>query len=127
MSGRPNGSFRRVVAALLALALLTLPGAPMRHAWATAPAPQQHMTQHCPTHAETAQAPASVPKQRDCPGDIPGLTCCLSAHCPMLAAVPPPAATSLLPRPGPATRFTAAPRLWLGIESPPALPPPRAA
>jgi hypothetical protein len=105
----------------------------MRHAPTAAPshaplhAPsQQPVAHHCPTDAGAAQAPAPVPEERGHPGDMPGVTCCLSAQCAALAGAPPPAATGL-PPPGPATRFAAVPHLRLGIEFPPALPPPRAA
>jgi hypothetical protein len=123
-----RGRFSRVVAALLALALLVLPGAPMRHAQAAAPSPQ-HAAHPCPRDAEAAQDPAlASPDQRSSQrGDIPGLTCCRPAPCPTLVGAPPPAATAPLPRPAPAVRFAAVPRLRLGIDIPPALPPPRAA
>ncbi|GGC65061.1 hypothetical protein GCM10011504_48870 [Siccirubricoccus deserti] len=130
MRGGPDRSFSRVIATLLALILLALPGAPVRHAPAAAPshAPShQHAAHHRPTDAGAAQAPAPASGERGHPGDIPGMTCCLSAQCPALAGAPPPAATGLPPPAGPATRFAAVPRLRLGIEFPPALPPPRAA
>lgn len=90
---RRKGGFRRVVAALLALALLALPGAPAWHAAAAAP-PQQHAAHHCVTHDHMAHEGALSSHHRhdgqpdEHPGGMPGLGCCVSAQCPATVAVP---------------------------------------
>jgi hypothetical protein len=130
-----TGRFRRAIAALLALALLALPGAPLRHAAAPAPVGHDPAALHCGAHgaaAPSAQA-AAVPADHhdhgqpcdDAGGAMPGLACCAAAQCPAtLAGPPPPSAAPLVP-PGPAPRFSAPVRSPHGMDVPPALPPPR--
>ena len=92
---RGTGRIRRIVAALLALALLAVPGAPIRHASAAAPL-RSHAVHHCVTQHDLAMDQAPVPHHQGQPGRHPGdvqdLACCASAQCPATAAatlVPP--------------------------------------
>lgn len=83
--------FRRVVAALLALVLLAVPGALITHASAAAPL-GQHGVHHCVTQDDMAADQAPVAPYQGQPGRHPGdvqdLACCASAQCPATAAVP---------------------------------------
>jgi hypothetical protein len=125
------GRVRRVIAALLALALLVLPGAPMRHA---AAAPVQAMGQaashDCAGHAAEAapdRAPASYhDRTGHHSGEPQGLACCASAQCPATVAVPPMAPAQ--PAPMPRARVTGFALLPApdGVGVDPALHPPRA-
>jgi hypothetical protein len=137
------GTFGRLVAGLLALALLVLPAAPLRHA-AAAPVGHQAAA-HCLVHDDTASdgqtATADVhlhhlhaqPQAEDqgqpCgPADgKAGPACCVSAQCPATVAAPPLAAADLLPSPGPMIRLVFQARRPLGTDVAPALPPPRKA
>lgn len=123
-----TGRIRRVVAALLALALLVVPGAPVRHASAAAPL-RQHAVHHCVAPGDAAQDQRPVHHDQGQPGGHPGklqdLACCTSAQCPDTAAaplVPPgqPSAPSGLRLVGTATRVVPD-----GIAVAPPLHPPR--
>jgi hypothetical protein len=125
--------FRRVIAALLALALLVLPGAPMRHASASPihsmgqaashdcvghgaeAAPDQALASH---HGDHGQTDRHSGKQQ-------GLACCASAQCPATVAVPPMAPAQ--PAPMPRVRVTDFALLPApdGVGVDPALHPPR--
>jgi hypothetical protein len=134
-----NGGMRRVVAGLLALALLLVPGVPLRHA-AAAPggAPAAH---HCETgaaapadhagHAAPAVLSDVAPDQGQPRGDTGdthetnGMACCAAAQCPATVAVPPSTLAAPLPPVAPAvTGFSAAHQLD-GIPVDPGLRPPR--
>jgi hypothetical protein len=106
---RGMGRFRRVFAALLALALLVLPGAPMRHSAAAQlhaqPAGHAHL-HDCSGHAEEAAPDRTLASHHDGggqadrqSGDQPGLGCCASAQCPATVAVPPMAPSRSVPLP----------------------------
>ncbi|TCZ55982.1 hypothetical protein [Roseicella aquatilis] len=103
---RDVGRLRRVIAALLALALLVLPGAPTRHASAARlhVQPAGHAQLHdCPGHdAEAAPAQVLARHHDEAarhPGDQSGLGCCATLRCPATVAVPPlaPAQPLVLP------------------------------
>lgn len=131
-SGMPTGMgrFRKAIAGLLALALLALPGAPVRHASAAAP-PEQHAAHHCVTHGHMAQDPAPGSHHHDHgqpgrhPGEVQDLACCASAQCPATVAVP------LAPPGQPLTPFSlrlvgiAAHSMPDGVAVDPPLHPPR--
>lgn len=95
---RGTGGIRRVVAALLALALLDVPGTPIGHTSPAAPL-RQHTVHHCITQDNVAQDPALdfQGQDHDQPGGRPDdsqdLACCASAQCPATVAAPlaPPA------------------------------------
>jgi hypothetical protein len=119
---------RRMVAGLLVLAMLALSGAPVL---AAAPADhgRHHAAHDCLPPDGEAAAPPSDPGHPagDHHGGAPALACCIASQCPMLLGglpVPPPQPA---PPAGPTDRFAAPARGRLGIEIPPALPPPRAA
>lgn len=130
------GRFRRVIAALLALALIVLPGGPMRHAAASPVhdrASGQIASHDCLAHeAETAPDRALAPHHDDQgqtdrhSGKQQGLACCASAQCPATLAVPPmtPAQPASMPR----LRVTDSPLPPApdGVGVDPALHPPRA-
>lgn len=121
---------RRVVLALVALALLPAPVAPMRHAAAGI---AQAVPEDPPCHArpEEAAAPAAVQHGHGPPGEReeapPLIACCAAGFCVGLqgAPVPAPALPLALPRgiPHPVATLPASP----GRAIPPALPPPRPA
>lgn len=127
--------FRRLVAILLGLAVLALPGAPSRYASA-GPMEQHPARQACllQDHAELSEVPMMHDghhQARDpCGGAddaMPGLNCCAAAQCPATTAVPPPSLAG--PQPiavGCVTRLVATTYQLDGIELRPALPPPRA-
>ena len=134
-SGR-NGRMRRVVAGLLALALLLVPGVPLRHA-AAAPgsAPAAH---HCETDAaapadhagHAIPAPASdvapgAGQPRGDTTDTGGMACCAAAQCPATVAVPPSTLAAPLPPVAPAVTGSSAAHQLDGIPVDPALRPPR--
>lgn len=125
---RGTGKIRRVVAALLMLALLAVPGAPIRHASAAAPL-RPHAVHHCVMQNDVATDQAPVTHHQDQPGRHPGgvqdLACCASAQCPATAAAPlaapgQPSAPPGLPLVGVATRLVPD-----GIAVAPPLHPPR--
>jgi len=135
--GMPKGMgrFRRVIAALLALALLVLPNAPMRHASAS-PVHDHSLGQiashDCVGHgAEAAPDQALAPHHDDHgqtdrhSGKQQGLACCVSAQCQATVAVPPMAPAQ--PAPMPPVRVTAfaLPPAPDGVGVDPALHPPR--
>jgi len=122
------GVFRRVVAGLLVLAMLALPGAP---ALAAPPTNHgHHRAAHvcAPINGEAAAAPHG-PGQPVDPHDngAAALACFTGSQCPMpfgsLPVSPPRAA----PPTGPAAHIATPVRGHPGTEVPPALPPPRAA
>lgn len=131
---RGTGRVRRVIAALLALALLVLPGAPMRHASASpAHATGQATSHDCIGHgAKTApgQAPVSHhdghgQTERDS-GKQQGLACCASAQCPATVAFPPAAPAQPVAMPRVRVTHFALPAVPDGVGVAPALHPPRA-
>ena len=130
---RGMGRVRRVITALLALALLVLPGAPMRHASASpAHATGQATSSDCIGHgAETVpdQAPVSHhdghgQTERDS-GKQQGLACCASAQCPATVAVPPLAPAQPAPMPRARVMGFALLPAPDGVGVDPALHPPR--
>lgn len=138
---RGMGRFRRVVAGLLALVLLALPGAPVRHASAAVAIQQQisqaHATPlHCAGHADAspAQEASSSPHHHqdhgqpcgDTGGGM-GLACCAAAQCPALADALPPATAGPLSLPGPMVRLAVLADGAHGIDVAPTPPPPRGA
>jgi hypothetical protein len=125
------GGARRIVAAMLALVLLALPGAAARHASASVPVPSQ-VAAHCVAHAgadeQAAPAHAAHGDAGPC-GDSragPGLACCGSAQCPATIGAPPPASIWPWRMTGGAVRHAPLADGTPGIEVPPSLPPPRA-
>jgi hypothetical protein len=134
---RGIGLFRRVVAGLLALALLVLPAGPPRHAVA---APGAQDRAHHVAHGDAAppgQAALAAQRHdhqaadqgqpRDGRGGKPGLICCLVAQCPPMVAAPPPAAACLPASLGLPLRLAIESVQFTGIDVAPALPPPREA
>jgi hypothetical protein len=129
-----TGRFRRALAALLALALFVLPGAPQRHGASAAPTGHLSAELHCDAH-EAAAPPAqqAAPAEEHGPdhpcddsgGAPPGLACCAAAQCPAALAAPPPASAGLPRLQEPAPPFAAPVRSPQGVDVPPALPPPR--
>jgi hypothetical protein len=129
---------RRIVAGLLALTLLALPGLPMRHAVAApgkapaahhcvtdeAAAPADHAADHGAMMHQPSAAPESgQPQDRD----PSGMACCPAAQCPVTVAVPAVALPAPLP-PAAASLATApADHQFDGIPVDPALRPPRVA
>jgi hypothetical protein len=142
MTARPGmprgmGRFRRVVAALLALALLVLPGAPMRHASAT---PAHHhaaapVTTHDCFGQEEGVAQDHVLASHEAqhgqpdrhPGDQQGLACCAAAQCPAMVGAPPPATADPRPPHGLTVRVAVPGSGAHGIDIAPTTPPPRGA
>ena len=130
---------RRVVAGLLALTLLLMPGVPLRHA-AAAPgaAPAAH---HCETdaaapadhagHAAPAVLSDAASDQGQPPGDTTdthdtgGMACCAAAQCPATVAVPPSIQAAPLPPVAPVVAGFAAAHQLTGIPVDPGLRPPR--
>ena len=110
----------RLLAALLALALLWLPVLPPTPAMA-APATMADCTGHAaatPDHQPPAQVPAQVP-------DMAHPACCLLGQCPMLVALLPPQPRAL---PGPGLALAPAGSTGLhpaGVLRSPPRPPPR--
>ena len=133
---RGMSRFRRVIAALLALALLVLPGAPMRHASAAHPhaQPAGHAHPHdCRGHGEEAVPDQALASHHDEGGRIdrhsgsqPGLGCCASAQCPATVAVPPMAPAQPLALPVARIAGFAPPPAPDGIGVDPPIHPPRA-
>jgi uncharacterized protein involved in copper resistance len=136
------GRVRRVIAVLLALALLVLPGAPMRHASAAVPVQGVHQpgsgphdahgiaAHHASSPAPAAEAAHGHDDNGQPSGQIDGklgLACCAAAQCPALAGAPPPATAGPVPMSGVVVRFGVPVRGTQGIDIVPTLPPPRAA
>ena len=137
---RGASTFRRVVAGLLALVLLALPGPAMRHASA-ATLVHQSFAEHCvsqsdattlmhaaPMHAASAHATVSADASGQPYGKLDGeqgLPCCVAAQCPSAVGTLPPAHAGPQPFSGAAVRYLAPARARFGIEVPPSLPPPR--
>ena len=124
---------RRIVAGLLALTLLVLPGLPMRHAAAAAPL-DVGAAHHCATEDASAavghEAVAHRPPATHDPGrtqdrDPADMACCPAAQCPATIAVPPTVLPSPLPSPAVSIRAIPADHQLTGIPVDPALRPPR--
>lgn len=133
---RGMGGFRRAIAALVALALLVLPVAPMRHASAAAPAhhpaTNQVAAHHCAAdEREAAQGHALGSHHADHgqhhrhPGDRPDLACCAAAQCPATVVAPPVTPAQSVPLHGPPVAGFTVPATPDGIAVDPALRPPR--
>ncbi len=123
------------MAALLAFALLVLPGAPMRHASA-APMHEapSHLAaaRHCAGQDEGAAQEhalathdAGHDRHDRLPGDRPDLACCAAAQCPAMIVVPPAAPAQPAPPHEPWVAEFAVPATPDGIPVAPALRPPR--
>ena len=117
---------RRILAGLLALALLILPAAPLRHAAAAPAGPPGPCLLHgeaAATHlhhpAETQVEPCSEANA------MPGLACCAAAQCPAMIAAPPPGADALPAPRGLPLRRGPEVTVRSGIDIAPTLPPPR--
>ena len=138
MSGS-MGTFRRVIAGLLALVLLALPGPVMRHASAATLA-QQAAAEHCVSHAGADMLTQATPMHaahvhmsvvaepgQPCgtPGDNQGLPCCVAAQCVVAIGALPPSQAGPVPSSGAVIRYLAPAHARFGIEVPPSLPPPR--
>jgi hypothetical protein len=130
---RGTGRFRRIIAGLLALALLVLPGGPLRQASA-APSGHRHAAHHCTGQDAAAPRDQRVAAMHDRdpgpPGDetcggMPGLACCASAQCPATIAVPPATPAEAPPRSELRAVGFAAQDRPDGIPVDPALRPPR--
>lgn len=87
-----NSQGLRLLAALLALALLWLPALPPAPAMATAAIPVADCTGHAAAIPDHRQPPAQAP-------DMAHPACCLLGQCPMLVALLPPQ-PRMLPGPG---------------------------
>jgi hypothetical protein len=132
---RGMGRFRRVIAALLALALLVLPGAPMRHASASRVHDHslgQLASHDCAGHGAEAALDQALATHQDGPGQAdrhsdkqPGLACCLSAQCPAMVAIPPLAPAQPAPMPRVRVMDFPLPLAPDGVGVDPALHPPR--
>lgn len=130
---RGVSTFRRIIAGLLVLVLLALPGPIMRHASA-ATHNQQVAAEHCASHAGSGTLADAVPVpavptsdsgQPDEPGADPTLPCCALAQCPAAAAVPPAASADVTKVHGATVQYAAPEQGQSGIKIRPALPPPR--
>ena len=136
---RGMGTFRRVVAGLLALVLLALPGPAMRHASAATPV-QQAVAAHCVSQSDAAtlmqaalmhaasghEAISTDASGQPCgkPGGDQDLPCC-AAQCPSAVGALPPAHAGPQASSGATVRYLAPADARFGIEVPPSLPPPR--
>ncbi|WP_090664935.1 hypothetical protein [Belnapia rosea] len=134
------GTFRRVVASLLALVLLALPGPAMRHASAATPV-QQAAAEHCVAHGDAATLMQAAPTHmasghvaisaeepgQPCgnSGGERGLPCCVTVHCPSAVDALLHAQARSQSSPGAVVRYIAPAHARFGIEVPPSLPPPR--
>jgi len=130
---RGMGRFRRVVAGLLALVLLALPGAPVGHASAAVAIQHQAALHHCGGHEDPSPVQASTSAHHhqdhgqpcDDSGGKPGLACCASAQCPALVGAPPLATAGPLPHSGPTERLAVLASGAHGLDIAPMTPPPR--
>ena len=132
-SGR--GTFKTVIAGLLALVLLALPGPAMRHAAAAMPV--QQTPEHCVSHADAATlmqvTSEHLPSLHALEPGHPcghsdggrGLPCCVAAQCIAATGTLPPSQAGPVPSAGPVIRHLAPAHARFGIEVPPSLPPPR--
>jgi hypothetical protein len=124
---------RKIIAGLLALILLALPGGPLPH-----PAMAMHAHQATATHLSAGQdevAPARAGgvahgEQDDHPpcdheDRNPGPGCCPVAHCPPCTGAPPPAMAEPVPMAGPIVLLAVLARDGGGIDIAPTTPPPR--
>ena len=134
------GTFRRVVAGLLALVLLALPVPAMRHASAATPV-QQTVAEHCVVHGDAATLMQAAPMHtasghatvsaaepgQACgqSGGEQGLPCCVAVHCPSAVDALPQAQPGPQPSLGAVVRYLAPVHARFGVEVPPSLPPPR--
>ncbi|WP_143018155.1 hypothetical protein [Belnapia rosea] len=134
------GTFSRVVAGLLALVLLALPGPAMRHASAATPV-QQTAAEHCVAHGDAATLMEAVSVHATLghtsvsaeePGQPcgnssgeRGLPCCAAAQCPSAVGALPPAYAGPQASSGATIRYLVPAHASFGIEVPPSLPPPR--
>lgn len=137
---RGTGTFRRVVAGLLALVLLALPGPAMRHASAAMPI-QQPAAEQCVAHSDAAKLMEAAPVHatsghtsvsarepgQPCgnSGGEPSLPCCVAVQCPSAVGALPPAHAGPQPSSGATIRYLAPAHARFGTEVPPSLPPPR--
>lgn len=137
---RGAGIFRRIVAGVLALVLLALPGPAMRHASA-ATLVQQAAAEHCVPHADaatlrqaasthTASAHPAACTEEPCQpcgkaDGEQGLPCCVAAQCPSAVGSLPYAQAGPQPSTGAVLLHLAPANARFGIEVPPSLPPPR--
>lgn len=130
------------MAALFALALFVLPGAPMRHSSAAVPVQgvhqpgsNSHDAHSMAAHHASSPSPAAAAAHGHHDSGQPsghvggelGSTCCAAAQCPALASAPPPSTVGPLPMSGVVVRFAVLVRGTRGIDIVPTLPPPRAA
>ncbi|TCZ64006.1 hypothetical protein [Roseicella aquatilis] len=122
---RLRGGVRRAVMALLALALLALPGGPMRGPAEAAPRPEAVLHAPCHDGAEADRQDGHGQPAGPHPG-LPGPACCLAGPCTGLQGAPPPALALPLPLPV-ATPEAMPPPGRPGLAVPPARKPPRAA
>jgi hypothetical protein len=137
---RGRGTFRRVVAGLLALLLLALPGPAMRHGVA-ATLGQRTIAEHCVSQTDaatlmqatlmhTALGHTAVSAEgSDQPGgrlsDKQGLPCCVAAQCPSAVGALLYAQAGSQPSPSAIFRYPVPAQARFGIRVPPSLPPPR--
>lgn len=134
------GTFRRVVAGLLALVLLALPGPAMRHASAAMPVQRaaaeyyvaqgdaatlmQAASMNGPSaHADASAASSGQPCGNSGGEKIP--PCSMVAECPSAVGALSHAQAGPQPLPGAIVRYLAPAHARFGIEVPPSLPPPR--
>ncbi|WP_043359676.1 hypothetical protein [Belnapia sp. F-4-1] len=132
-SGR--GTFKTVIAGLLALVLLALPGPAMRHAAAAMPV--QQTPEHCVSHADAATlmqvTSEHLPSLHALEPGQPcghsdggqGLPCGVAAQCIAATGTLPPSRAGPVPSFGAAILYLAPVQARFGIEVPPSLPPPR--
>jgi hypothetical protein len=126
------GMLRRVMAGLLALALLVVSGVPGPLRAMPTDHHARYAVQDCVQpdgadgHAAAAPSEREQPPTDDRHGATPGLACCIASQCPMLVGLAPPP-TAALPSPTPSVAVAIAARRVAGIELAPALPPPRVA
>jgi hypothetical protein len=133
----PTGAgtmLRRVMAGLLALALLVVSGAPGGLATMPAAHHGHHAAEDCvqPDSPDGHSAAAPAERERQPVGDhhhgaAPGLACCLASQClvPLGGLAEAPSPTP--PFAGPSVPVAITARRVAGIDVAPALPPPRVA
>jgi hypothetical protein len=126
------GMLRRVMAGLLALALLVMSGVPVPLRAMPTDHHPHYAVQDCVQpygadgHAAAAPAEREQPPTGNHHGATPGLACCVASQCHMLVGLAPPP-TIALPSPRPSVAVAIVARRVAGIELAPALPPPRVA
>ena len=127
-----GGGLRRVVAALLTFALLSLSSAPAS-AWPQAPIERSDgraAAVDCGPHGGHDGAAPAAPEQGPPRGhsghdSLPALACCVALHCPMPPADLQPAPAESLAPAGLRVRAAVVVRRIAGVEVAPALRPPR--